>query len=108
MDERTNERMAQNEDVFRQINETIDLAALSHGPDHHRYEFFCECSDLSCVERIGLTLEEYAFARAEPTRFVVIKGHSLADVERIVGEDHNHVFVEKNGAAGETATELDD
>ncbi|MGH3004249.1 MAG: hypothetical protein ACRDM1_16555 [Gaiellaceae bacterium] len=108
MDARSKEQMARNEDVFRQINERIDLAALAHGRDHHRYEFFCECSDLNCVERVTATLEEYAYARADPARFLVVKGHALGEIEHVVGGARDHVFVEKDGAAGRAAVELDE
>jgi hypothetical protein len=108
MDARTKEQMAQNEDVFRQINENVDVAALSHGRDRHRYEFFCECSDLSCVERVSLSLDEYAFARADPSRFVVVKDHVVREVEHVVDEARDHVFIEKNGAARRAAIELDE
>ena len=108
MDARTKEQMALNEDVFRKINENVDLAALSHGRDQHRYDFFCECSDLSCVERVHLTLDEYAFARADPARFVVVKGHVVGEVEHVVDRARDHVFVEKDGLAKRAAIELDE
>jgi hypothetical protein len=108
MDAATKERMAQNEDVFRQINESIDAAALSHGNDEHRYEFFCECSDLACIERVNVTLEEYAHARADPSRFILVKGHVMHEVEHVVDAARDHVLVEKDGAAGRVAIELDE
>lgn len=107
MDDRTERQLAQNEDLFRQINEKIDVAASAYGTDAHLYEFFCECSDLNCVQRVSLTLQEYAFARADPTRFVVTKDHALDEIEHVVGEARDHVFVEKDGAAGRAAVELD-
>lgn len=44
MDDATKARLARNEDVFREVNESINKAAENHGFDSHRYEFFCECS----------------------------------------------------------------
>jgi hypothetical protein len=103
------QQLAQNEEVFRRINEKVDVVALSHGRDHHRYEFFCECSDLASIERLSWTLEEYSFARADPKRFVVLKGHDLGgELDHMVAEDRDHVFVEKDGAAGRVAVELDE
>ena len=107
MDERRQEHLARNEDVFRRINEQIDGSASVEGRDTDRYEFFCECSNLNCVERVSLTLREYAFARADPSRFVVTKGHALDEIENVVEEAEDHVFVEKDGAAGRAAVELD-
>jgi hypothetical protein len=107
VDDHTETQLAQNEDVFREINESIDAVAFSQGPDHHRYEFFCECSDLNCVDRLSLTLQEYAFARADPSRFVVAKGHVMDEIENVVDEAEDHAFVEKDGAAGRAAIKLD-
>jgi len=68
MDEATKARLAENENFFREVNASINEAAEAHGPDSHSYEFFCECSDTRCVERVNLTLSEYEHVRAEPTR----------------------------------------
>ena len=107
MDERTQERMAVNEDLFRRINENVDVIALSHGRDEHRYEFFCECADVSCIERISLTLKEYTEARADPRRFVVLPGHAIGyPVERVLRNAGDHLVIEKVGAAGRAAAEL--
>ena len=62
-------RLAQNEDVFRQINDRIKATAETQGADSHVFEFLCECSDSTCVERVHLSLSEYERMRAEPTRF---------------------------------------
>jgi hypothetical protein len=107
VDDHHEKQLAQNEDLFREINEKIDALASSQGHDLHRYQFFCECSDLNCVDRVSLTLQEYAFARADPTRFVVAKEHAVDEIEHVVEEARDHVFVEKNGAAGRAAVELD-
>jgi hypothetical protein len=43
-----------------------------------------------------LTLAEYDYVRAEPTRFVLAHGHD-APPERIVDEQEGFVIVEKQG-----------
>ena len=48
------ERLAQNETIFRMVNERI----ASHEPDREldaRHDFVCECSSADCFERITLT-----------------------------------------------------
>ena len=107
MDNAHKARLAHNEDFFREVNERINEKAESHGLEPHRYEFFCECADTSCLERVGLTLEEYEHIRAEPTRFVVRPGHVVAEIEFVVERDAGHVVIEKHGEAGKIATELD-
>jgi uncharacterized protein (DUF1499 family) len=107
MDDLQKARLAQNEDFFREVNERINESAESHGSDSHRYEFFCECSDATCVERVLLTLLEYEHIRAEPTRFVVKKNHVIREVEHVVETVPDHMVVEKHGEAGRIAVELE-
>ena len=100
-------RLARNEDLFRQVNERIDDLAASHGDDSHVYEFFCECSDVACLERVRLSLAEYAHVRDDPTRFVVVKGHVLEEIEHVIEPAKDHVLIEKDGFAGDVAIKLD-
>jgi hypothetical protein len=103
------ERAARNEALFREINDR--LARLNEAVDEHSSygTWMCECQDTDCHEPIEMTLVEYRGVRAYETRFVVVAhaAHFYADLERVVEEtDHNWV-VEKIGAAGEIAAELD-
>ena len=100
-------RLARNEDLFRQVNEKIDDLAARHGDDVHVYEFFCECSDAGCSERVRLTLPQYAHVRDDPARFVVVKGHVLEEIEHVIEQAEDHVLIEKRGRAGEVAIQLD-
>ncbi len=100
-------RLAQNEDFFRGVNERVGDIAESHGTSPHHYEFFCECSDTTCLERVVLTLAEYEHIRAEPTRFVVKKNHVIAEIEHVVEHAEDHVVIEKHGEAGRVAIELE-
>jgi hypothetical protein len=99
-------RLAQNEDLFRDVNERISESAESHGTSPHPYEFFCECSDNACMERVVLTLAEYEHIRAEPTRFVVKKNHVIPEIEHVVETITDHMVIEKHGEAGKIAVEL--
>jgi uncharacterized protein (DUF1499 family) len=107
MDDLQKTRHAQNEDFFREVNERISEKAESHGLDSHRYAFFCECSDVSCTERVELTLPEYEYIRAEPTRFVVKNDHVVAEIEHVVEAVPDHMIIEKHGEAGRVAVELE-
>ena len=107
MDDFSKARLAQNEDFFREVNEKISEKAESHGLDSHRYEFFCECSDASCMERVSITLLEYEYIRSEPTRFVVKKNHVVREIEHIVETVPDHMVIEKHGEAGRIAVELE-
>jgi hypothetical protein len=107
MDDLRKARHARNEDFFREVNDRISEKAESHGLDSHRYEFFCECSDTTCTERVRLTLPEYEYIRAEPTRFVVKNDHVVAEIEHVVETVPDHMIIEKHGEAGRIAIELD-
>jgi hypothetical protein len=100
-------RLAQNEDFFREVNGRISEKAEAHGLDAHKYEFFCECSDAQCLERVKLTLAEYEHIRAEPTRFVVQSNHVVREIEHVVETVSDHMVIEKHGEAGRVAVELE-
>ena len=107
MDDLQKARLAQNEDFFRGVNERVNEKAESHGLDSHRYEFFCECSDAACTERISLTLPEYEHIRAAPARFVVKKNHVIQEIEHVIETVPDYVVIEKHGEAGKVAVELE-
>jgi len=100
------ERLAKNESFFRQVNERIkDVADGLEGAQ--TYEFLCECSDPGCTERIELTREQYEWVRANPTRFVLARGHTAPQIEHVVEREDEHVVVEKRGIAAQIAAKLD-
>jgi len=89
--------------VFRAFNEGVRQVE-EHVGDSPTAEFVCECSDAGCEERIRLLIADYADVRADPTRFVVKKGHEVAALERIVRETADYAVVEKlEGDAAEIA-----
>ena len=107
MDDAQKARLARNEDFFREVNGQINASAHSQGVDSHLYEFFCECSDATCAERVKLSLTEYKHIRAEPTRFVVKNDHVVREIEHVVETVPDHVVIEKHGHAGKVAIQLE-
>jgi hypothetical protein len=104
------ERLARNEAIFREINERTRSLQERFGPEDPTTsyeEFFCECGDQLCVERVRLTVGEYESVRAEPRQFVVRPGHSVPRVERVASENDRYVVVVKLGDAAEVAAERD-
>jgi hypothetical protein len=100
-------RAAQNQGFFRGVNERVE--ALSTGSEvvlPMRY-WVCECEDLSCTERMAMTVAEYEEVRAHPSRFAVLDGHVVPEVERVVSATDRFVVVEKFGAAGTYAAKHD-
>lgn len=96
------ERLAQNEVVFRTVNEAIEQKAIELG-GLDEYEFICECSSTACFDRISLTLREYEHVRSEGARFFVTPGHENVEIELVVGSQPTFSIVEKDGAAGTVA-----
>ena len=116
LDER---RMAANEVIFRQHNERVSDGfeklqnmAEEHDQDPSEYEddsnlqFYCECSDENCFGRVSLSPSVYREKHKNRSRFTIIPGHEVGDIERIV-EKHNEYFViEKNITPPESVSKL--
>jgi hypothetical protein len=104
------ERLARNEAIFREINERTRSLQERFGPEDPTTayeEFLCECGDQLCVERVKLTLREYESVRDESTQFVVRPGHSVARIERVLRKTDRYAVVVKLGDAAEVSEDLD-
>lgn len=105
MDERER-RMAQNEALFREVNERVREVATTLGDDG-RYEYFCECANKDCTFHVPLATSEYEAIRGDPQQFFVLPGHVTPEVEVIVLETASYTVVRKTGDAGRYVEELD-
>lgn len=88
-----NVRAARNQSLFRAINEELKVAI--HALDPESLTIACECADPACVETLEVDAEQYAQVRAQPTHFIVLRGHIYPEVERVVFEDTRFQIVEK-------------
>ena len=98
-------RLAQNETLFREVNERIEDLALTHTDDSHLYEFLCECSNAHCDLRLSIPLSTYEQARSDPAVFIVAAGHDLPEIEDVVLRGTGFQLVRKRGQAAELAAE---
>lgn len=105
MDERE-KRLAQNEVLFREVNERINDVAHQLG-DEVPYEYLCECANADCSVRLILIQAEYEAVRADPTQFAVLPLHYTPEIELLVHETKAHWVVRKIGDAGDYAERLD-
>ncbi|MGH7195803.1 MAG: hypothetical protein ACREGA_03430 [Candidatus Saccharimonadales bacterium] len=111
--------LAENEAVFREYNEGVQkgldelkkvaaeedqqyLAQEINSPLH----FYCECADENCRERIQLTPKEYKEVHANRSRFIVVAGHNVAALEKVVGRELEYWVVEKFIKPPNTAKKL--
>jgi hypothetical protein len=101
------ERAARNEALFRRVNERVEEVNQAFESILDDADFFCECADVDCLEKIRMTLTEYEALRDVSTHFAVKPGHILPENERVVEERVGYVVVEKIGRAGERAADLD-
>jgi hypothetical protein len=101
------ERAARNEALFRRVNERVEEVNKAFDSILEEADFFCECADIDCMEKIAMTRREYEKLRDDSTHFAVKREHILPEEERLVEERAGYVIVEKVGRAGERAAELD-
>jgi len=101
------DRAARNEAVFRRVNERVEEVNKAFEPILTDADFFCECADVECMEKIRMALPDYEALRAESTHFAVKPGHVAQETERVVEDRTGYVVVEKLGHAGERAEQLD-
>ena len=88
------ERLAQNEVMFRRVNERI--ASEDHDTTPHELELVCECSDRECLKVLRIDVAEYEWVRSSPRRFAVLPGHEAPAVEDVVERHDRFVVVEKH------------
>jgi hypothetical protein len=95
-------RGAQNQALFREINEHVPNLA-----QQNRIDYLCECADEDCATTIELMPGEYQAIRANPRRFAIVPGHDAPATERVVEEHDGYAVVEKSGFSAGIAEKLD-
>jgi hypothetical protein len=98
------ERIARNNNIFREANEQIRTKADEYQTDIERVPFLCECPRETCTELVRMTLDEYSRVRSNDSHFFTIPDH--ADAERPLGSviqhEQGYVIVEKDARLGES------
>jgi hypothetical protein len=105
VDERE-QRLAQNEALFREVNERVETLAHQLGPNVP-YEFLCECANADCTFRVRLDPSEYEAVRGDPKQFLVLPLHFTPEIESLVAEHEEYWVVRKSGEAGDYVEHLD-
>jgi hypothetical protein len=106
VDEPLQRRVAANESIFRKVNDAIERG-LWPGEDDSPVAFRCECASLQCNRLVELTPTAYEQVRANPRRFLLLRGHELPEVETVVESHDDYVVVQKRAAAGKAAEGAD-
>lgn len=89
----------------RRVNEAIERGDGEPGPA----VFVCECGHIGCTSTVEMEIAEYEKVRANFDRFLVLPGHEIPEVDRVV-EDHSHylVVVKPDEGARVSARETDE
>lgn len=91
-------RLGENEALYREVNESIAEVAghlFEEGDGPITFQFVCECCSAACVEQVPLSLDDYRSVRSTGCWFVVVPGHELPAIERVIERREEYVVVEK-------------
>ena len=105
MDDERVRRLAENEAIARQVNEQVEKLGQRWNSPGEPLEILCECSLAECTQRLHVSLADYASVREYDTRFLVVEGHIIEEIERRVGEVGDATVVEKLGPGRDVAVE---
>jgi hypothetical protein len=92
------ERLGQNEAIFRNVNEQIEGISRALSDLTQTMDIVCECADITCAERVLVTVPAYERVRAEATHFIVLPGHEMLDIETVVDDHGSYRVVQKEDA----------
>ena len=98
-------RLAQNEILFRRINERLAGGYGDSLPP--ALELVCECSDRECLKVLSIEAAEYEWLRQNPRHFAVLPGHEAPAVEDVVERHERFVVVEKHAETHEQVEAAD-
>jgi hypothetical protein len=102
-------RAAQNQTLFREINERVKELNEGFSLLSPVGEWICECANDTCTELIEMTAAEYEAIRSDGARFFVATDdeHVWPDIEQVTEHGERYWVVEKTGHAGSVARSHD-
>jgi hypothetical protein len=105
MDDERVRRLAANEAIARQVNEQVEKLGQRWNAPGEPLEILCECSLAECTQRLHVSITDYSAVREHDTRFIIVDGHMIEEIERRVGEVGDAIVVEKVGPGRDVAVE---
>ena len=89
------ERLAFNEAMFRAGNERMaQWEERRFGEEYE--EYFCECANADCHDKVKLTFTEYEHVRSDSTHFLIVSGHEVPDIETVIERHDGWMVIEKD------------
>ena len=95
------QRAAQNEQVFRAVNEQIVKITDRFPAQLSEIDIVCECANTSCVGTIRIDAGEFSKIERAGGTFLVLPGHEDETVERVVRREQGYVVVWKAAIDGD-------
>ena len=90
------QRIAQNENAFRELNESLERSVHRRRTDEDLGGFVCECSNDDCEDIVRLQLAVYEEIRDDSRLFFVAPGHEASDAEDVVRRGDGYFVVRKH------------
>jgi hypothetical protein len=84
--------------LFRRANDIVRERAAALGAEG-AVPFICECRDSRCLDRVEMSVEEFAGVAAQPGRAVITPGHENPELEQIVEQTGRFTVVEREAQA---------
>lgn len=100
-------QIALNEAAFRSLNEQIYGPGRT-GESLPEFAIACECGSDSCVATLIVDATLYGDVRADPLRFLVLRGHGNPDVDTVVQRHGEFAVVEKHAGEPQRVAEATD
>jgi threonine dehydrogenase-like Zn-dependent dehydrogenase len=99
-------RQAENEALFRSLNEAIEGTEIENGADAgDPIDFVCECSSAECMKVVSVSREAYEAVREGGSTFIVAPGHEEPEIADVIMRHSGFSVVEKRGDAAAVAEE---
>jgi hypothetical protein len=99
MNELSERRLVENESLFRHHNNKHKkrLQRAYPGSDSDlTAEFYCECSDRNCHDRINMSVEEFEAAHKSAKQFIALPGHENNSIEEVARKGEGYNVVQKH------------
>jgi hypothetical protein len=95
-------RAAQNELVFRAVNEQIVKMTGRFRAQLSDIDIVCECADAACVGPIRIDAAAFGEIKEAEGTFLVLPGHEDESVEEVVTRREDYVVVWKEIVSSDT------
>lgn len=101
-------RIADNEALFRSVNERVEEINEAFATLTRRFEIVCECGDIRCTEQISVEFTAYEAVRSDSALFIIVPGHEIPDVEDAVEHHPTYTVVRKHPGIPQAVAEAQD